>query len=100
MENFIPTKRNFRNVETGDIFKLYMNQITNEYKLIFEGENHPKMSKGTQVNGWYLSAHTPIEIKLNNSKIVRLGTGDFYNLKEEEEVTHKKYCGFKKFTKI
>ena len=39
-------------------------------------------------------------IKLNTGKVINLGCGEFYALKENKEVTHKKYAGFAKFRKV
>ncbi len=104
METVIkPTNRVYRNVLTDKPFRLWSNTDTHEFSLISVGtETH---AKGTTVNGWYLAAHTSMHIKLNTGKIVYLPQGTFYNLVENEQgviekVTHIKYCGFKRFTKI
>lgn len=93
------TQRTFKDVETGYNFRLYTSQDASKYHLISEGQ-HDKMADGCEVNGFYLSAHTPTDVKVNGSKIVKLDRGEFYNLKEGERVTHRKFCGFSKFTKI
>jgi len=94
------TKRTFENVETNKVFQLYFDPQSGNHSLIFEGSNDPEApAKGTEVNGFYILAHTGGEIKLNTKKIVKLSSGQFYNLKEGEEVTHVKYTGFKRFRK-
>ena len=93
------TQRTFKDVETGYNFRLYTSQDASKYHLIAEGQ-HDKMADGCEVNGFYISSHTGVTIKINNSKLVKLNTGQFYNLKEDEKITHKKFVGFSKFTKI
>ena len=92
------TQRTFKDVENNEVFALYMDNENHEYSLISEGSK--KYAKGTEVNGFYICAHTGASIKINNSKIISLPMGTFYNLKENEVITHKKYTGFTKFTKV
>lgn len=91
------TRRSFKDVEDKEIFVLYTEE-NGRYRLISDGSE--KFAKGTEVNGFYICAHCGVTIKINNSKIIKLDQGEFYNLKENEIITHKKYIGFKKFTKI
>jgi hypothetical protein len=93
-----PTNRTFKNVETNDVFRLFTSNDDSIYHLIHDGDENN--APGTRVNGFYISAHCAVDIKLNGSKIVHLPQGTFYNLKEGEAITHKKYPGFKKFTKV
>ena len=99
-----PTNRTFRDTETGEEFTLYMHSETHEYALIKDekskGLNPEECCLGTRINGWYLSAHSGVTIKINNKKIVKIAMGEFYNLKEDEIITHKKYNGFKRFSKV
>ncbi len=95
-----PTQRTYTDTETGDKFRLYMNSEGNKYALITDGSDNPEApAKGSKVNGFYLCAFTGVTIKINNKKLVKMANGEFYNLKEGETVTHKKFIGFKKFTK-
>ena len=97
----VPTQRVFKDVETGQDFRLYTDDTQSKYQLITEGGNKPTdYAKGTQVNGFYICAHTGVTIKINGSKEVSLPRGTFYNIKEDEVITHKKFIGFKKFTKV
>lgn len=91
------TNRTFSDVETKEIFVLYVKPNGN-YELISDGSL--KHAKGTQVNGFYICAHCDVTIKINNIKAVHLKQGTFYNLKENEQITHKKYIGFNRFTKV
>lgn len=94
-----PTQRTFTNVETNQTCRLYTSNDASKYHLIYEGQ--PKeIADGSEVNGFYLAAHTGVTIKINNKKIVFISSGQFYPLKEGEKVTHKKYVGFNKFTKV
>lgn len=92
----VRTKRSFKDVEDKEVFVLYT-ETNGDYALISDGSE--KYAKGTQVNGFYICAHCGVSIKINNTKIVKLSQGEFYNLKEEEKITHKKFLGFKNFTK-
>jgi len=92
METYHPTKRVYIDVETKESFNLCQHHKTQEFKLI--------SNENTIVNSCYLCACTPSTIKLNTGKIINLDNGEFYNLKEKEVVTHRKFCGFTKFTKI
>ncbi len=95
------TNRTFTDVENGIEFRLYMHDQTHEYALIYDGgTKSTDYAKGTEINGFYISAHTDQQIKINGEKLIKLNTGQFYNMKEGEVVTHKKYAGFKRFTKI
>ncbi len=94
------TKRKFEDVETNKVFCLYMHSETHEYKLIYNSSvNSNDLANGAEINGFYISAHSGAQIKINNKKTVSLTIGQFYNLKEGEQVTHRKFTGFKKFTK-
>lgn len=90
-----PTQRTYTDTETGDKFRLYMNSKGNKFALISDESQEPDApAKGTEVNGFYLCAFTGITIKINGSKQVEMARGEFYNLKEGETVTHKKFTGF------
>ena len=91
------TQRTFKDIEDNENFNLYIDNEKHNYALISEGSE--KYANGTSVNGFYICAHTSVDIKINNSKVINLPTGYFYNIKEGERITHKKFCGFKKFTK-
>lgn len=95
---FKPSNRVYRDIETNEIFTLYVNSNTHTYKLISEGSE--KFAKGTEVNGWYLSAFHPMTIRLNTKKEVNLSGGEFYNLKEGEEVKSRRFLGYDKFEKV
>jgi hypothetical protein len=97
---FTKTNRHYQDVETGNRFTLFQEQDTHEFKLIYQGKGRPdETANGTEVNGFYICAHTSVNIKINNSKEVILPMGSFYNLKEGEKITHKKYPFSKRFTK-
>lgn len=95
------TQRNFKDIETGKVFDLFIDETTkSNYKLIYtQSTDTMDMANGTEVNGFYISAGYPLLIKLNTKKIIKLEKGTFYNLKEGEEVTHRKYEGQKRFIK-
>lgn len=82
-----------------DINADYTLNDRSKYHLIYEGQNE-HIADGSEVNGFYLLAHTGGTIKMNTKKEVILQPMQFYNLKESEKVTHIKYNGFKKFTKL
>lgn len=93
----LQTKRSYTNVETGELYDLWHDSNTDVYKLISPGSNN--LAKGTEANGWYLSTSFDVIIKIDRTKEIELKIGQFYNLKEGEKVTHKKYLGFKRFSK-
>jgi hypothetical protein len=92
------TQKVFTDVETGFKFRLYTSNDASNYHLIAEGQ-HEEIADGCEVNGFYISAHSDVTIRLNTKSEIKLTTNQFYNLKEGEAITHKKYLGFKKFTK-
>jgi hypothetical protein len=97
--NYSPTNRTFRNVETGHNARLYTSHDNSQYHLIYEGQ-HEEIADGCEVNGFYISAHTGAEIKLNTGKKIFVDRLEFYNCKEGEKVTHRKFIGFSRFSKL
>ena len=97
----VPTQRKYTDHETKRVFTLYTHPSTHNYELIYDNpKNDLDLAKGTGVGGFYLCPFDSVSIKLNTGKVVNLGYGEFYTLKENEQVTHKKYAGFAKFRKI
>jgi len=94
-----PTQRTYTDVETGYTCRLYTSLDGSKYHLIFEGQND-EIADGSEVNGFYIAAHTGAEIKLNTKKRINVSSGQFYHLKEGETVTHRKFIGFDKFVKL
>lgn len=96
-----PTQRTYKDVETGDVFRLYSDQTTGSFKLISDPTDDPMaMAGGTEVNGFYICSHSGAAIKINGKRIVKVPQGSFYNLKEGEQATHQKYTGLNQFRKI
>ena len=93
------TQRTFTDIETGYNFRLYTSQDASQYHLIAEGQ-HEKIADGCEVNGFYICAHTGVTIKTNLGSIIKLSPSNFYNFKESEVITYKKFTGFSRFTKI
>ena len=97
----VPTQRKYTDHDTKRVFTLYTHPSTHNYELIYDNpKNDLDMAKGTSVGGFFLCPFDSVSIKLNTGKVINLGYGEFYTLKENEEVTHKKYAGFAKFRKI
>lgn len=94
----IKTKRQYMDVETNEYFDLYSDSNTHEFSLISNGSK--RHAKGTEVNGFYICSHTSCTIKINAKKQIYLPQGTFYNLKEGEKVTHRKFICFSRFTKV
>lgn len=94
------TNRTYTNTETGYTCRLYTSQDASRFHLIYENNPPEAPADGSEVNGYYLAAHTGAEIKLNTGKTVKVGSGEFYNLKEGEQAISRKFTGFSKFTKI
>ena len=93
------TQRTYTDIETGYNTRLYTSLDGSKYHLIYEGQ-HDVIADGSEVNGFYISAHTGAEIKLNTGKKIKLNMGNFYHLKEGEKVTHRKFTGFNRFSKL
>ena len=93
------TNRTFTDVETGYKCRLYTSQDASKYHLIYEGQSN-FITDGSECNGFYICAHTPVTVKTSLKQIVKLNTGEFYHFKQDEQITHKKYAGFTKFTKL
>ncbi len=96
----IATNRIYTDVETKHPFRLWMDNADNYYLIADKPKSEQSPAEGTQINGFYICAHTGITIKINSKKTVKLNTGEFYNMKEGEAITHKKFIGFQKFTKL
>lgn len=94
-----PTQRTYTDIETGYNTRLHTSNDASKYHLVYEGQPEV-IADGCEVNGFYLMAHTGGEIKLNTGRRITLQMGTFYHLKEGEQVTHRKFIGFKKFSKI
>jgi len=94
-----PTQRTYTDIETGYTTRLHTSHDASQYHLIYEGQND-KIADGSEVNGFYLAAHTSVIIKLNTGKKIPVSSGSFYHLKENEKVTHRKFTGFTKFSKV
>lgn len=91
---FRPSQRNYRNVETGNNYNLLVNDITHEFAL------HP-LGDYTKPKNFFISAHTSQDIKINGRRIVYVPSGEFYEIKTGEKVTHQKYSGIQnRFKKI
>ena len=91
---YYESNRKYTNVETGEVFTLYKDNITSNIKLVSD------TTKNELINDFYVCGFDSVTIKINNRKEIKLGAGDFYFIKQGETVTHKKYAGFKNFTKI
>ena len=99
MAQLTETKRFYSDVETGHFCRLCTSNDGSKYHLIYEGQSD-KIANGSEVNGFYIAAHSGAEIKLNTGKKIFVNNGQFYNLKQGEKVTHRKFVGFNRFTKI
>lgn len=77
----------------GKSTKEHQKEETEFYKLHLLANGMEQISKD-------ICAHTGVTIKLNNKKTIKLDMGEFYNMKEGEVITHKKYIGFDKFIKV
>jgi hypothetical protein len=92
------TNRTFINQADNEIFALYHNPIQGHYKLISDGS--AKHAPGTTIENFYSCSYSETIIKINNSKIVKLSNGQFYNLKDNETVTHRKTQESQRFSKV
>jgi hypothetical protein len=95
-----PTQRTYTNVETKYKCRIYTSLDGSKFHLIYEDNDSNAPSKGSEVNGYYIAPHTGATIKLNTGKQIFVNSGEFYNYKEGENATHRKFIGFTKFTKL
>lgn len=94
---FYRTKRTYTDVQTNHSYSMYFNEQTQERKLVYEGKDKTVNAKLLTP---FFCVSTPVDIKINNNKIISLSVGTFYNLQIGEVVTHKKFCGFNEFSKV
>ncbi len=94
-----PSNRIYTDVENGQRCRLYTSNDASKYHLIYEGQPE-QIADGCEVNGFYIAAHTGAMIKTNKGKQIYVNMGQFYNLKEGEQVTHRKFTVMDKFVKI
>jgi transcription-repair coupling factor (superfamily II helicase) len=83
-----PTNRTYTNAETGEECKLYTS--ADESRLHLIGKTEIVRYYATQID---------LTIKLNTKRIINLQRGEYYELKEGEQVTHVKYS-IGKFRKL
>ena len=86
-----PTQRTYTDIETGKRFRMYTNHDHDIFKLICDGE---------EVGRFFACAFDSVTVRLNTGREISLSSGQFCSLKDGELITHKRYAGFKKFTKI
>lgn len=90
---YIPTERTYQHVFTGDKFRLYESDKTGKTKLLNE-------STGEEPEAFYTSAFTGVTLRLKDKQEIYLKAGQFLPINSSNPITHKKYIGFKKFTKL
>jgi hypothetical protein len=84
--------RTFKEVGTGKIFSLVVDNYTKEWKLIYFNNSGPEdMANGTEVNGFYLNnTGADVFIKLQDKQVKKVPTGYFLNIDPDNQPTHKK----------
>lgn len=95
-----PTKRTYTDVETGYNCRLFTSQDASKYHLIYEANGPEAPADGSEVNGFYIAAHTGATIKTNLGKQIFVNSGQFYCYKAGEQVIARKFVGFNRFTKV
>lgn len=96
-----PTQRSYSDIETNEKWNYQVNDVTGDHCLkMVEYQGELATALGTECHSFYACGFDSVTIKINNKKEVKLSTGDFYTIKEGEKITHKKYAGFKRFTKL
>jgi hypothetical protein len=96
-ETIYKTSHQYTDIETGEIFSLYTGANTHDFTLISDGSE--KFAPGTEINGFYLCTFSSVWIKIDGKKVIHLPLGYFYNLKEGEKITHKKFDEYERFKK-
>ena len=88
------TQRTYTNIETNELYSLYRNPNTDQIALV-------KQDNGEILREpFYACGFDSLTIRLNTKKEINLNSGSFYQLKEDEKVTHRKFAGFNKFSKV
>lgn len=85
------TQRSYTDKETGVVYRLHTDQA-DRLRLIDR--------QGNECKAFYLSASVNTAIKLNTGEQISLSVGQFYTLKEGEQVTHRKFIGIGNFRKL
>lgn len=90
-----PTQRTYTNVETKKTYRLFHDSNTGDLELRTENEMQEIFNGAV-----YFCAFDSVTIRLNNDRIIPLRMGEFYALKPGENVTHRKFAGFKQFRRV
>ena len=85
------TQRQFKEVNTGVLYYLHCDQYTNK--------THLENDEGEQINAYFYNARTTTTVK-TNKRTVSLNVGQFLHIEPGETLTHQKYLGRTKFSKI
>jgi hypothetical protein len=89
----IPTQRTYRNKLTGETFRFYVDPF-NSYLIELLSEQ-----TGEKCTHFILAAHTSIDFKFNDKKVVRLDAGEMLPIDSTNLPTHKKFFMQKRFQK-
>lgn len=90
---YIPKERTYQHVFSGDKFRLYESDKTGKTKLINE-------STGEEPEAFYACALIGVTLRLKDKQEIYLKAGQFLPINTNNPITHKKYIGFKRFSKI
>jgi hypothetical protein len=90
---YFQTKRNYTNIETGEIFAMFHNAETGKNKLV-------NLKTDKEIINFYCAGHISMTLRLKNKKEILLNMGDFLELTKDNEPTHVKYICYKKFIKL
>ena len=85
------TQRQFNEVTTGKPYYLHCDPYTNK--------THLENDEGEQIKAYFYNAWTTTTVK-TNERTVSLNVGQFLQLEPGETLTHQKYLGRTKFSKI
>jgi len=90
---YLQTKRNYTNIETGEIFAMFHNAETGQNKLV-------NLDTGKELKTFYCAGHSSMRLRLKNKKEIQLFIGDFLEVTKENVPTHIKYLGNNIFVKL
>ncbi len=91
--SFIPTQRKYAEFWSNEVYTMFQDSCTHEIKLISD-------KTGKEINAFYLSAFTTIEIRFWDKSQITLQPGQFIETSKLNPVTHKKFFMQKRFSAI
>jgi hypothetical protein len=90
---YLQSKRNYTNIETGEIFAMFHNAETGQNKLV-------NLKTDKEIINFYCAGHSSMTLRLKNKKEILLNMGDFLEITKDNNPTHIKYLWNNRFVKL